>query len=229
MNILALDSAGLILSIALETANGVFYTEIDAGSRHSELLVECAGELCKTAELSPLCLEAVVCAKGPGSFTGLRIGYSVAKGYCLALGIPLIAISTLDSMAYPLSVWPGIVLPAIDAKKGCFFTALYRNGDRISDYLDASPEIILKSAEKAAISPNEPIIITGSGANMLYLSLSKLVPTRSIKINPRFRMGVAKELLEMSKKVIITGVNGIDSGPDYIRKSDAELMMTNRI
>jgi len=222
MSILALDSAGEILSVALESESGIWYTEIDAGSRHSELLTECVDGLCKTAGLSPLDLKAVVCAKGPGSFTGLRIGYSAAKGLCLALGIPLIAISTLDCLAYPLSVWPGIVLPAIDAKKGCFFTAIYREGSRITDYFDATPEVIIKTAEKISPFSTEPVILTGSGARMLYSYFTKLIPAQNIKVNPLFRKGIARELLDLSKSFIINKANDINSGPDYIRKSDAE-------
>ena len=222
MNTLAIDSSCEILSIALETSSGVFYTEINAGLRHSELLAESVDALCKTAELSPPELNAVVCAKGPGSFTGLRIGFSAAKGLCAALEIPLVAISTLDCMAYPLSVWPGIVLPAIDAKKSSFFTAAYREGSRITGYLDADPQTIIHTLEKTGFS-NEPVILTGPGAKMLHPLLAKLLPSRHITVNPLFQGGIARELLETAKCSIVKGVNNINSGPDYIRKSDAEL------
>jgi tRNA threonylcarbamoyladenosine biosynthesis protein TsaB len=223
MNILALDSSDRVFSAALETKTGVWYTEIDAGSRHSELLMECIDGLCKTAELFPPDLNLVTCTKGPGSFTGLRIGYSAAKGLCLALGIPLVAVSTLDCLAYPLSVWPGLVLPAIDAKKGCFFSAFYREGKRITDYFDAAPETLAETAAKVALSPSEAIILTGSGAAMLYSRFSTRNSPENIKIYPQFQRGTAKELLEMAKGCIVKRTNDINSGPDYIRKSDAEL------
>jgi tRNA threonylcarbamoyladenosine biosynthesis protein TsaB len=222
MNILALDSGDQVLSAALGTESGVWYTEIDAGSRHSELIMECVDWLCKTAGLSSVDLKAVACLKGPGSFTGLRIGYSTAKGLCMALGIPLIAIPTLDCLAYPLSVWPGLILPAIDAKRSCFFTAFYRRGSRITDYLDITPETIVKTLGEIALVPGEPIILTGSGAEMLYSSFAKLIPMENIKIQPQFQRGVGKELLEMAKSIILKGVDDINSGPDYLRKSDAE-------
>jgi tRNA threonylcarbamoyladenosine biosynthesis protein TsaB len=128
MRILALDTSDQVLSVALDTENGVFCAEIDAGTRHSELLMECIDGLFKTAGLAPRELDLVACMKGPGSFTGLRIGYATAKGLCMALGIRLAAVPTLDCLAYALSIWPGIVIPAIDAKKGCFFSSFYRGG-----------------------------------------------------------------------------------------------------
>jgi tRNA threonylcarbamoyladenosine biosynthesis protein TsaB len=224
MNILALDSADQVLSVALATNTGLWYTEMDAGSRHSELLMECVDWLCKTSGLHPSDLNLVACMKGPGSFTGLRIAYSAAKGLCLALGIPLAAYSTLDCLAYPLSIWPGIVLPAIDAKKSRFFAAFYRGTERISDYLDACPETLAKTA-KTCLLPNESIVITGSGANILHSCFTNLVSPDLIKIHPQFKRGMARELLDLTKGSIINGVNDINSGPVYLRKSDAELNM----
>jgi len=223
MNILALDSSGEVLSAALETESGVWYSEIDAGSRHSELIMECVDGLCKTAGFSQYDLNAVACAKGPGSFTGLRIGFSTAKGLCRALDIPLIAVPTLDCLAYPLSVWPGLILPAIDAKKGCFFTAFYRGDTKLTDYLDAAPELIVKTAEKVTLDSNEPVILTGSGAQMLFSSLARFTSLEKTTIYPQFRRGIAKELLEIAKSIIVKGVDDINSGLDYLRKSDAEL------
>jgi tRNA threonylcarbamoyladenosine biosynthesis protein TsaB len=122
--ILALDTATAILSLALEAGERRWYREIDAGLGHSELLVETADSLLKGAGLGPGDLEALACMGGPGSFTGLRIGFSAAKGLALGLDLPLIACPTLDRMASPRSPWPGLVIPLIDANTGRIFTAL---------------------------------------------------------------------------------------------------------
>ena len=92
MNILALDTADQVFSAALESKSGVYYTEIDAHSRHSELLMDCVDWLCKNAGLGPGEIDLAACMKGPGSFTGLRIGFSSAKGICMALKIPMITV-----------------------------------------------------------------------------------------------------------------------------------------
>jgi len=222
LNILALDSADQILSAALACETGVWYTEIDAGTRHSELLMGSVDELCKNAGIKPGKLELIACMKGPGSFTGLRIGFSAAKGMAVALKIPLATVPTLDCLAYPFSVWPGIVLPAIDAKKGCFFTALYRKEQRLTDYMDISPENLAKELQKARLFPDEQIVLTGCGADLLCSRLAEYFPLEHIRVDPKSKRGGARELLEIIKGTILY-VDDINSGPVYLRKSDAEL------
>jgi len=228
LNILALDTADNVLSVALETEAGISYAEIDAGMRHSELLLETADGLCRSAGISPADIATVACMKGPGSFTGLRIGFSAAKGVALALGIPLAAIPTLDCLACPLSIWPGIVLAAMDAKKSCFFAALYRGGQRLTDYVDAPPQAIAQAAKAARLSPDERIVLTGSGAEPLFSHLADCFPPGRIQVNPGWRKGGAKELLLLAKSAITDNRNDISLGPAYIRKSDAELNADKR-
>jgi tRNA threonylcarbamoyladenosine biosynthesis protein TsaB len=231
VNLLALDTAGPVLSAALSTDAGSWYAEIDAGSRHSELLMECVDALCKSAGLSPRDLSLAACMKGPGSFTGLRIGFAAAKGLALALGIPLRTASTLDCLAYPLSPWPGLVIPALDAKKGCFFTALYRQGERLCEDLDASPQAVAAMIAKTRLFPEEKIIATGAGAEILAALLAEQSPPEHVMVDPLGQRGRARELLEIVKKSNLEGLEGMDeinSGPAYIRKSDAELNLKQK-
>ena len=220
MNILAIDSACEVLSVALAVGNETFYMEVDAGLRHSELLMECADTLCNTAGIPPKDLDMIACMKGPGSFTGLRIGYSSAKGIAMALGIPLRAVPTMDCLAYPLSIWPGMVLPAIDAKRSCFFASLYRSGKEIAACMDASPEAIAEKIAGSRLSRDEPVVLTGPGAALLFPALTAYIPC--ISVAPNCRRGGARELLEITKSNISKKTDDIDSGPVYIRKSDAE-------
>jgi tRNA threonylcarbamoyladenosine biosynthesis protein TsaB len=235
MNILAIDTSCDVLSLALHhesalTSPKTQCIDIEASGRHSELLLEWIDRLFKNAEMEKRDLGLVTCMKGPGSFTGLRIGFAAAKGLSLALGIPLTAIPTLDCMAYGLSIWPGLVLTVIDAKKNCFFAALYRGGERLSDYLDLSPEAILSTLANYKLNPAEAVAITGPGAELFLSRLKAQDKTLSlmnnILIDPLFLKGRALELLQIVKKnCIVNGYIEIDADPLYIRKSDAELRM----
>jgi len=228
VNILALDTAGEVLSLALDGESGLWYIEADAGSRHSELLMECIDTLCKRADIAPSNLDRIACMKGPGSFTGLRIGFSVAKGLALALGIPCTAVPTLDCIAHPLSFCSGIIVPAIDAKKGCFFTALYRKGKRLTDYMDAAPQTIAEELARQQLTGEETITLSGCGADLLSSRLMPDFPGR-INVDTNARKGSAKELLKIVKGTIMS----VDTSapmedttalqPVYLRKSDAEL------
>ena len=229
MNILALDTATEVFSVALSTEAGNWYTEIDCGSgagrlpRHSELLMECVDGLFKLAMFTPKELNRIACMKGPGSFTGLRIGFSTAKGLAMALGIPLIPVPTLDCIAATLSIWPGIIVPLIDAKKGAFFSALYRGHTRLTDYLDISPENLALRIEKARISTEEKIVLTGPGADLFFSNLPSILCNDKIVVSGESKSGRARELLKMAKSIKIKNGMGFSSDPLYIRKSDAEL------
>ena len=227
MNILALDTASEVLSVALFKGDENWHYEIDAGTRHSELLMSCVDAVMASAGLRPRDLGAVACMKGPGSFTGLRIGFSTAKGMALALGIPLVSFPTLDCMAYHFSIWPGLVLPVMDAKKGRFFAALYRAGERVGDYLDAGPEFIARRIEAVSES-SPPLVLTGPGGDMLLPRLACYFPPERLFLDPSRRKGRGVELLEIAKKSRILDncvdcINESDSGPLYLRQSDAEL------
>ncbi len=143
MNILAFDTAAEVLSVALRTDSGVLESTDTSGYRHSERLVPFIQRLLGEAGMSFGDLSLIVCSRGPGSFTGLRIGAATAKGISLGLGVPIVSVPTLDAYAWPFRPFPGTVVPLIDAKKRRFYTAFYRAGVRESEYLDAAPQDIL--------------------------------------------------------------------------------------
>ena len=222
MNILAFDTADQILSLALECKSGFYFLEIDKPGSHLELLMESTDSLCKKAGILPGELDKIICMRGPGSFTGLRIGYSAAKGLSLALGIPLISIPTLDCLAYHLSFWQGLVISAIDAKNNFFFAAFYLNGERISPQFDISVEMLAEKLVKIPNYSNLPLIITGWGANLLKTKLEPIIRNKTLNLDSQYQKGRARELILLAKDDKLKE-NDIISGPIYIRKSDAEL------
>jgi tRNA threonylcarbamoyladenosine biosynthesis protein TsaB len=232
MTILALDTATSILSIALSSQapssrRALWYFEMDAGLKHSESLMEGADMLLKTAGLNREDLDLIACMRGPGSFTGLRIGFSVGKGLALARGIPLVSVPTLDCMAYSHGIWPGAVLPVIDARKGRYFTALFQGAERISPYMDTDAG---KIGELISRPPGiGPLLITGPDAYIVKDEVEKILPSgrhfpERMAVDPCYNSGKSKELLEIAeKKFILEKENDVLRGPEYLRKSDAEL------
>ncbi|MCL2094192.1 MAG: tRNA (adenosine(37)-N6)-threonylcarbamoyltransferase complex dimerization subunit type 1 TsaB [Treponema sp.] len=222
MNILAIDTACQVFSAALISPQGCFYTEVDAPSRHSELLMECIDSLCAHASLDASAIDLVACMKGPGSFTGLRIGYAAAKGLALSLGIPLVVVPTLDCMAHPFSAIPALVLPLIDAKKSQFYGALYRGGERLIDYTDGAPDYFVNELDRHR-RPGENIILTGPGAHLFLLVQEKYSPGEGLSVDPFFNRGKALELSKLAEKNHEPNGQDANRGPLYLRKSDAEL------
>jgi tRNA threonylcarbamoyladenosine biosynthesis protein TsaB len=224
--LLALDTAGPVLSAALAGEGRRWYRETDAGISHSELLLPLAEGLFKDAALGPEDLEAVACMRGPGSFTGLRVGFSAAKGMALALGIPLIACPTLDCMAYPWSLWPGLTLPLLDARGGCFFAALYAGGRRITEEMDAEPRAIVRRIR--SLPPGGAageVLVTGPGAPLFLSRLGEGEDLARMRQDPLCRRGRAWELAAVAKQRLIVN-NGEDdalSAPEYIRENGAAM------
>ncbi|MFP9099512.1 tRNA (adenosine(37)-N6)-threonylcarbamoyltransferase complex dimerization subunit type 1 TsaB [Flavobacterium sp. RHBU_24] len=129
------------------------------GYAHAEKLHVFIGDVLKQADISIEDLDAVAVSQGPGSYTGLRIGVSAAKGLCYALAIPLIAIDTLELLARKITINTGVIIPLIDARRMEAYTAVYD-----TDYnkiRDTKAEII---TEESFNEISVPIHIMGDGA-----------------------------------------------------------------
>jgi tRNA threonylcarbamoyladenosine biosynthesis protein TsaB len=222
MNLLAIDTAASALSVAVATKDGVHSAETEAGTRHSELVMDCIDAVMKEAGLAPNELDGVLCMGGPGSFTGLRIGFSIAKGLALALNIPFAAVPTLGCIALPYSERP-LVMPVITARKTAFFCARYRGRIRLGQDMDASTEEIAAIINKEN-NGTEKMLITGPGAAVLYSALTQDCKS-AVELICENR-GYAKELIEIARKDNLFSKDNSASlyeGPEYLRKSDAEI------
>lgn len=99
----------------------------EQGYSHAEKLHVFIEELLKETELNFHDLNAVAVSKGPGSYTGLRIGVSAAKGLCYALNIPLISIDTLSILAHQIQIEDGLIVPMIDARRMEVYSAVFNS------------------------------------------------------------------------------------------------------
>jgi tRNA threonylcarbamoyladenosine biosynthesis protein TsaB len=106
----------------------------EQGYSHAERLHVFIEEILKKTKVKIQELHAVAVSKGPGSYTGLRIGVSTAKGLCYALGIPLIALDTLQVLAHQVSVDNGIIVPMLDARRMEVYSAVFdKNHQKIKE------------------------------------------------------------------------------------------------
>lgn len=126
--ILNIESATTVCSVSIsENDNLIALKEIDNGYTHAENLHVFIDELLKQTNVKPQQLSAVAVSKGPGSYTGLRIGVSAAKGLCYALNIPLISINTLQVLTNSITTKIDDVFycPMLDARRMEVYTAVY--------------------------------------------------------------------------------------------------------
>jgi tRNA threonylcarbamoyladenosine biosynthesis protein TsaB len=125
--ILNIETATRNCSVAL-ARNGttIALREIaEEGYSHAEKLHVFIEELISESQITFKDLSAIAVSQGPGSYTGLRIGVSSAKGLCFALNVPLLAIDTLQSLAGQINISNGLIVPMIDARRMEVFSAAF--------------------------------------------------------------------------------------------------------
>ena len=127
MKILALDSSGLVASVAIIEDNNLIaeYT-VNYKKTHSQTLLPMMDEIVRMTETDLNSVDAIAVAKGPGSFTGLRIGAATAKGLGLVLKKPIIGIPTVEGLAMNLYGTNDLICPLMDARRNQVYTGIYK-------------------------------------------------------------------------------------------------------
>lgn len=164
--ILLLETATLSCSVALAEDGGTIAAkELDERNAHAGHITLFVREVLEQSGRTMSELDAVAVSMGPGSYTGLRIGTSTAKGLCYALEIPLIAVNTLQSMAGNMvfsGKYPGyLYCPMIDARRMEVYTAVYN--ENLLEVLPVQARIIDNNSFRELLDNNR-IIFFGDGA-----------------------------------------------------------------
>lgn len=168
-HILQIETATQVCSVAIST-NGrtVTYRDIDEPNVHASRLTLLINEVLEDAGLLVTDLHAIAVSKGPGSYTGLRIGVSTAKGLCYATDIPLIGVGTLEGMVHGFvaSLAQGVrpntgLIPMIDARRMEVYSAVYNPKLELIEPVDAR---IIDAASFDHLEA-ENLILFGSGAH----------------------------------------------------------------
>src|SRR5690606_5352754 len=134
--ILNIESATTVCSVCISEGDEVLASrEVDGDYQHAEKLAVFVDEVLEETGIAAMELDAVAVSLGPGSYTGLRIGTSLAKGICDAANLPLIAVSTLRQMCLHGSVQEGLqkfpkalLAPMLDARRMEVYNAVYTRG-----------------------------------------------------------------------------------------------------
>lgn len=218
MNILLFDTSTQILSIALKCDK--FYEErlIDGNFSHSEDLLTEVTAILDRAKIKLADLDMLICTKGPGSFTGIRVGMVTMKGFASALSIPLVSVGTLEAIEESTSLYKGAILSVIDAKKKRFYQRLSFNGEVIVPDSDMSPEDIIES-----LKAYEEVLVTGPDATLFAVKITSIEPSLKLVVDSAVPRNLSKAMLKLGlKKYQEVGADDIGEGPIYIRRSDAE-------
>lgn len=213
MNILLFDTSTDTLAAGVLRDDGRLFAAARSDLKHSEILLPAIEGCLAAAELSFRDIDLIACAKGPGSFTGLRIGLATAKGLALALDIPWRGVPTLDCLAFGRG-GPGLtVIPLLDARKNRVYAALYRDGLRISDYLDIAPDSLLALAEREGEA-----VFVGADADIFTDYVLERPGFRIEGDDPEKRLWGLAALAEAHYRD--SGGEEADEGPLYLREPE---------
>lgn len=150
MKILGIDSSGLVASAAIVTEDTLMAEfTINNKQTHSQTLLPMIEQVVEMSGIELADLDAIAVAAGPGSFTGLRIGSSTAKGMALALKKPIVPVPTLEGMAYRMVMAEGIICPMMDARRNQVYTGIYQmQGERLICIQNQTAADVLEVAER---------------------------------------------------------------------------------
>ena len=221
MNVLAIDTATEVLGIALSSGGERRVITVRIGLKHSETLLPWIKFLIEDSGIQLDDLQLIVCSLGPGSFTGLRIGLATAKGLAAGSSCPLIGIPGLDALAFRYRSFRGVVIPLSDARRKKVYTALYRQGERISDYLDIP---------MAGLAPDlkefDNLLLTGSEAEVFARIMAQERGREGITLDRGLPFTDPESLLEIGEELFNRKGNiQYNLEPLYLRKSEAEIKL----
>lgn len=197
MIILQIETATSVCSVAVSrSGETIAKAELDEPNVHASKLTRLIEQVMFDSDLQLSDLNAVAVSKGPGSYTGLRIGVSTAKGLCYGLEVPLIAIDSLYSLANGYiteNTVPdnALIYPMIDARRLEVYTAVFGkslDGGSGLDLMQATRAQIIDSTFFDEVSSDTPIILFGDGADKFIDIFAAKV---NVQIVPHFRQSAS--------------------------------------
>jgi tRNA threonylcarbamoyladenosine biosynthesis protein TsaB len=221
--LLAIDTADRTAGVAILAGGQVVAEYVETSAyRHSERLFALIDEALRSAGLARSDLNAVAVTTGPGSFTGLRVGLATAKGLAFALGLPLVAVSTLEALARGAMPFPGLLLPMLDARKRQVYAGAFRGRD---GYPLLPPAAWFPAKLAAELAPTtHPILALGSGLGP-YRALFADALGERLLCAPETRWPVPPAQVALLAGEALArgeGRNPAAVSPVYLRKSEAE-------
>lgn len=195
---------------------------LDINVAHSERLMSCIEWLLKASRLSTDDIDAIAISIGPGSFTGLRIGLSTAKGLSYATRKPLIAVPTLDAFARRIPFTQYNICPMLDARKDEVYTGLYRwNGDNLEKIIH---ETAIRADEFLRLISGRTIFM-GDGARLYKRLIANTLKDDAFFAPPNMMNPSASTIAEIAIEKFRRGETAdlLTITPLYIRRSEAEI------
>lgn len=229
MRVLGIDSSGLVASVAIVEDEIVLAEySVNYKKTHSQTLLPMLDEISRMIELDIDTVDAIAVAAGPGSFTGLRIGSATAKGLAEAMGKPIVAVPTVDALAYNLYGTSAIVCPLMDARREQTYTGVYEFA-RVKDVYTMNtllPQRAVALDEIIDVLNNmdRDVVFLGDGVPVFYDKLESMLKVSHTYAPPFMNRQRAAVLATLAFSYIAEGKtqSAAEHAPVYLRLSQAE-------
>lgn len=225
MKILAIDTSGGALSAAL-LDGGQLKAEylVNHGLTHSQRLMPLLDTMLKDCGVQLAEIDAFAAAKGPGSFTGLRIGVASVKALGFAENKPVVGVNTLEALCYNLPDAGGVICPMLDARNRQAFAAVYRWADGSPEELMPPQAVTVDALCGRLQELGSPVLLLGDGAATYRETLAERLGGAAKFVPPHVSLPRASSVAWAAKRALEAGAaaDGKLLKPEYLRKSQAE-------
>jgi tRNA threonylcarbamoyladenosine biosynthesis protein TsaB len=227
LKILGIDTSTKFCNLGLIEDEDMLieYTINGLKKKHSSILVPALKDLLKTIDLKMEEINGIAVSIGPGSFTGLRIGLSVAKGLSYSCSLPLLGIPTLDAMSFPLKEIPCLLCPVLESKKNEIYDVVFRGGDSLYRVMDYKCEDIQSLLVRLSLL-KEKIIFLGDGIKKYRYIIKEKLGKNALFVDSQLNLPIAINIafLGLNKLKKREEDNISTLSPFYLRKSEAEIV-----
>ena len=218
---LGIDTSNVPLSIAVVKDNQLLVEWTSSIKvTHSVGAMPAVEEALKQANINPGEIDVIAVAEGPGSYTGVRIGVTIAKTLAWTLKIPLVGVSSLQTIAGNGLLFNGLICPIMDARRDNVFSAIYTN-DLIADLPDGhyAIETIL---EKLALK-QENVLFVGKDVSIHWQAIQRVLGDRAIRAPFYLDLPKASVVIEQAMKKPLPSIEETHHFvPEYKRITEAE-------
>lgn len=226
MKILGIDTTTKFFCLSVYSSGRIYEYNMELGRLHSKLIMVIIKRVLEALEWDAGDIDYFACGLGPGSFTGIRIGLATVKGFAWSLKKPVLGIGSLDILAMNAQR-NGIIVPAIDAKRGLIYCSIYKNKDgilkRLAPYMLLSRDDFMEKARKGSI-------LFGDAGNLYKEEILKAGKNLTVLDKdywyPRGRNIIHLALEKIKEKKIN---NAFDIKPVYLYPKECQIKSLNKI
>lgn len=229
MKILSIDTSSKICSVSiLEDYNVILEKHTNDEKTHSQNLMPLIDEVFKETNLTLDNIDLLACSQGPGSFTGIRIGISTVKAFADAKNIPVVGVTSLESLAYNISE-TGLIVSLIDAKNDNVYYSLFsNNGTTYSQIGELKSDSIQNILDDLSIY-DDKLIFVGDGSVIHHDKIVNLIKNSIFASdiqNQQTSISIGKSAYNKFKNGVYGDSNSLS--PIYLKKSQAERNLNRR-